>query len=432
VTRDRNRKPQIALPALLLAFLGVGIVAGARDRGPVPVDTTARVVAAVRPIALNVESIRHLRFRRLPRPEVVTPAETRRTTLSQLDRDYPPAKRRNDAELLELLGLLPPGTDLASVVGDVSSDQVAGFYDPKRKRLAVVKGPAAASGALAEITLAHELTHALEDQRFKIRDEPSEGADDGGTAYTALVEGTATSVMNDYAQRYIPASAALVSAFTALGPSQQAAAKIPPYIQRSLEFSYTGGASFVDTLRRRGHGWRLVNLALSKRPPVSSEQIIHPEKWMPFEPALPVRIPDPGLGSEWKRASRGTIGELDTRELLRLGVDSRVASQAAAGWGGGRYELWRDAGAAAGCDAPCRQAGVVVVRWRWDSARDAREFDAALPEYVVRGLHGSPAGPARWRVGDGGAAVTAGGDSATLVLAPSPALAARVAGSAGS
>jgi hypothetical protein len=419
--------PQIALAVLLLAFVGVGIAAGARDRGPLPEDTTARVVAAVHPIARNVETIRHLRFRRLPDPLVVTPAQTRSTTLSQLDRDYPQAKRRDDAELLELLGLIPPGTDLATIAGEVSGDQVAGYYDPKRKRLAVVKGPAAASGAVAEITLAHELTHALEDQHFHIHDEPSEGADDRGTAYTALVEGTATSVMNDYTQRYIPASAALVSAFTALGPSQQAAAKIPPYLQRSLEFSYTAGAQFVDTLRRRGNGWSLVNLALRDRPPVSSEQIIHPGKYMPFEPPLTVRIGGPRLGSGWKRASEGTVGEFDTRELLRLGVDLGTADRAAAGWGGGRYALWRNAGAAAGCKAPCHRADVLVLRWRWDTAADAREFDAALPEYVVRGLHGKPAGPAQWRVGDGGAAIAAAGDSATLVLAPSPREAAAVA-----
>jgi hypothetical protein len=307
---------------------------------------------------------------------------------------------------------------------------VAGYYDPKRGRLAVVSGEAAASGAVAEITLAHELSHALEDQRFGIDEKPPSGADDGSTAYTALIEGSATSVMEDYTRRFIPASASLVSAFSAVGASQ-GTESIPPYIQRSLEFSYFGGLRFVNALRRIGKGWKLVNVALADRPPVSTEQVLHPDKYVPFEPPLPVRIGALELGEGWKRTSRGTIGELDTRELLLLGADEAVAARAAAGWGGGRYELWRNTEAAADCeDDPCRRADALVLRWRWDTPADAREFAAALTSYVTRGLDGTAAGAARWRVGSGGAAVAASGgeqSATTLVFGPSPAEAARLA-----
>jgi hypothetical protein len=422
---------RIALPALLLAFVGVGIAAGARDRGPVESDSTARVVASVHGIAINVEHVRHLTFKHIPQPVGVTPDETRRSTVAQLNKDYPASKRRDDAELLELLGLVPPGTDLGAVAGDISGGEVVGYYDPKTGRLAVVKGPSAGLGATGEITLAHELTHALEDQRFGIHDESGKGADDRSTAYTALVEGSATSVMNQYARLYIPPSAALVSAFAELGPSQQASSKVPAYLQRSLEFSYLAGSRFVDALRRRAHGWSLVNAALRHQPPVSSEQIIHPGKYLLFEPPKHVTIGDPGLGSGWRRAATGTLGEFDTGETVQLGNDADTARRAAAGWGGGRYAMWRNDAASAGCKTPCRRGGVVVLRWVWDTPRDAREFDAALPAYVTRGLHGVAAGPARWRIGsDGGAAITASAVTTTLALAPSPDEAARVAGAA--
>jgi hypothetical protein len=91
------------------------------------------------------------------------------------------------------------------------------------------------------------------------------------------------------------------------------------------------------------------------------------------------------LGAGWRRTAAGTWGEFQTREL--------VGEEAAAGWGGDRYELWQGAG-----------GNVLAMRWRWDTARDAREFaDAARDD-----LHAT--------------ATTASGDAVTLVWAPSPAL----------
>ena len=401
------------MAGVLLALVALGIAVG--NRGDHHRDAAAAVVDQVAPIARNVERIRGLRFRKLPRPEVETPAATRAAQLAELDRSYPAARRRTDAELLATLGLVPRGTDLREVVGAVSSEQVAGFYDPRRKRLAIVDGPAARNRVLAEITLAHELDHALDDQRFGLRDD-SAGTDDAASAYTALVEGTATAVMDEYAQRYIPPGAALLSVFSAVGPAG-ATHSIPPYLQRALEFGYSGGERFVSALREREGGrWTLVDNALAKAPPVSTEQVMHPEKYLQDEGPLPVRIGPLGLGAGWRRAAAGTLGEFDTRELLTLGNDNATAGAAAAGWGGGRYGLW-ERGA----------ARVVILRWRWDSPRDAREFDAALPLYLLKGLKARSAGPARWRLESGGAAaIGVGGDRTTLAFAPSPAQAAAL------
>ena len=399
--------------AVALAALAIALGNGGGSSGK---DPAAAVAAEVRPIAHRVEQVRGVRFKRIPPAEVVTPAQTRADQLKDLDKNYPPAQRRADEQVLTTLGLVPRGTDLRQVVGDVSGQQVAGFYDPQRKRMAVVDGPAAQNGVLAEITLAHELDHALDDQRFGIRDDTS-GTDDSTSAYTALVEGTATAVMDDYARRFIPPGAALASAFSALGPALGGTQSIPPYLQRSLEFSYTGGEQFVTALRNAaGGGWKLVNRALAKRPPTTTEQVMHPEKYLHREGALPVRIGPLGLGAGWKRSSRGTIGEFDTQELLKLGVTDSDASLAAAGWGGGRYELWQRGSQHA-----------LILRWRWDTPADTRQFDAALPLYVVKGLKGKAAGPARWTVATGGAAIDVSGGATTLAFAPSPAQAAALA-----
>src|SRR4051794_32842931 len=103
--------------------------------------------------AARVERIRRLRFRTRPVPQIVSPARARREGLADLDRSYPAAQRHADEEVLTLLGLLDPGTDLRKVSAAVYEGQVAGYYDPRSGRLRVVRGAATAGRALTEITL---------------------------------------------------------------------------------------------------------------------------------------------------------------------------------------------------------------------------------------------------------------------------------------
>jgi hypothetical protein len=449
---------QIALGVVAL-FVVAGALASAGDRGGVGgvaggggsgvrasggggAAGAESVARRVGPIARRVEQVRGLRFESFPKPLIVTPAETRRAQLADLDRSSSPAARRSGERVLELLGLVKPGTDLREVAGKVSSSEVAGYYDTRRKRLAIVSGPAAGDRVLSEITLAHELDHALEDQRIGLREMSAAGADDAVSAYTALVEGSATSVMDDYTRRFVDPGAALGSGLSALGASGSSGSggsssgdSIPPYLMSSLLFSYVVGERFVKRLREVGLGWKLVDYALRRRPPRSTEQVIHPDKYLVDERAVRVRLPGvrsrlPRPASAWRRRASGTIGEFDTDQLLKLGVGDIPAGDAAAGWGGGRYELWSRA--ARSCAQPCRGSSVLVVSWAWDTAADAAEFDRAVRSYVERGLRGRPlpGGGGRWRVGDGAAAVSARGLRTTLAFAPSSAVARRLASGA--
>jgi hypothetical protein len=400
----RDSTPLLPVVAFLLVCFVVAGVLSNRDRKET--GRAAAVAKDVAPISQRVEEIRGLKFREVPEPRVVTPEQASEDALRDLDEHYPPEEREADTELLAALGLIPPDTDLRELVGDISGEQVAGYYDTRRETLAVVDGSAAANDVLAEITLAHELDHALDDQVFELREDPGQGADDSASAYSALVEGTATAVMDDYAQRFISPGSALTAAFGALPEAEAATESIPPYIQRTLEFSYTGGAAFVQRLRSAaGGGWKLVDFALRDKPPVSTEQIIHPEKYLAFEAPVRVRIGGLGLDEGWERAAAGSLGELDTRELLRVGGDDVPADAAAAGWGGGRYELWKNA-----------DATVVVLRWAWDTPADAREFEPALRRYADE------------RPDDvlPGEAIDAGARTTTLVLARTPDEAARL------
>jgi hypothetical protein len=154
----------------------------------------------------------------------------------------------------------------------------------------------------------------------------------------------------------------------------------------------------------------VVDAALRFRPPASTEQVLHPDAYLRVQQPRQVRTGTARiLRRGWRRLAHGTWGEWATGELLD-------DSAAAAGWGGDAYELWqRDGGA---CRAPCSGRDVLVMRWRWDRAGDAREFETALRAW------------ARRRSGTVHVASRRG--QVTLVLAPTAELADRLAREPGS
>jgi hypothetical protein len=395
---------------LLVLLLGAGFAfddgggasgggGGAKARPP-----AAEAAAPPATIAKRVEQIRGLRFRRPPTPVEVSPAQAKRDGLEDLDRTYPAAQRHADEEVLKLVGLLEPSVDLRHVSATVFGQGVAGYYDPRTKRLRIVKGAQTTNRFLEEITLAHELTHALEDQRFGLGLEDTSGSDDAALARLALVEGSATAVMFTYAERHFTSDQTLGGLFASLG---QDTGDLPPFVQAQLLFPYLAGQRFVQELYATGNsGWSLLNTADHFRPPVSTEQILHPEKYLAVEQPDKVRV-DAGrvLGKSWRRLAGGTWGEWATGELLgNPGTAER--------WGGDRYELWQQPGGGA-CAAPCRRRDALVMRWRWDTRRDAREFETVLKEWLAR-----QPGPS---------ATAASGRDVTLALAPGAGLARRLA-----
>jgi hypothetical protein len=365
---------------LLAGLLAVGFLT--EEDG----ETTAPPAAApVDVIAKRVEALRRLRFDELPEPVAVTAEQARSEGLESLDRDYPAARLRDDETVYELLGLIEPGADLRDLTGDLFGEGVAGYYDPRDGRLRVVEGSGAGTRVLEEMILAHELTHALEDQRFGLESEPA--TDDRSLARSALYEGSATALMYAYVGEHFSAEETLggllSSAFEDTGD-------LPPFIQAQVLFAYVGGEAFIRALLERG-GWDLVDTAYKVRKPSSTEQVLHPDAYFEADEPKPVRLRVALPG--WERTLTGTWGELQTRELLG------GSSRAAAGWGGDRYELWRR-----GDDA------ALVMRWRWDTPRDVAEFEDRLRETL----------------GDRGAVVRRGG-TVTLAVASDHDLAERLA-----
>jgi hypothetical protein len=340
--------------------------------------------------------LRKLRYDEIPEPVEVTAAQARREGLEELDQTYPPEKRRADEQVLKLLGLIEPDADLRELTGSLFEQGVAGYYDTRDGRLRVVSGSGNSTRVIAEMTLAHELTHALEDQKYGFT-EPS-GNDDRDLAKTAMIEGTATALMYAYVQRYFTSEETLGGL---LGSAFEDTGGLPPFLEAQVIFPYVGGDAFVERLLQRAGGrWDLVNLAYTSRLPVSTEQILHPDAYFGADQPQRVRVRAGAvLGKGWERAAAGTWGELQTRELVG-------STQAAEGWGGDRYELWRsDAGV----------GDALVMRWRWDTRRDEREFAGRLREWVSDKLGGQATAV---RVHDG---------AVTLAIAPDRLVARRLA-----
>jgi hypothetical protein len=385
----------------------------------------AETAVDVERIEQRVEKLRGLKFRRPLKVRFLSPARAQQVFRSRSETEYPDDQRRIDEEVIKLLGLLEPSVDLGKVMAAVADEQVLGFYDDVTKRLVVIR-KATDSKGLLEIVLAHELTHALEDQHFDFRGEAG-FTDDQSSAASALIEGSATALMTDYAGRYLnPAD--LLGVLQSVSGTET---KLPKFIERSLLFPYIEGEKFVTAFRGDG-SWRALDNVYAIRQPSSTEQIMHPEKYAIDERPGKVRVDDVTrrLGSGWARLDASSVGEYDLRLLFRQ-VGRVKGTAPAAGWGGGRVELWRRrTSGAPKCPAPCVDRDAGVLRLAWDSGADRAEGEDALRQVFERGLKGKriagEGGLGLWSSRGGAIGLAGRGRQTTVVFAPSTQLAARL------
>lgn len=274
--------------------------------------------------------------------------------------------------LYAALGAMPDGQDLFELLLELLGEGVLGFYDSEEERLYVVTG-AAELEPHEERTYVHEMVHGIQQQHFDIEAmrEAVEGNSDAKLALRALIEGDATLATAGYAVEHMtptervsepPASPALIRAFRAA----------PRVIQVLYVFPYQEGSRFVDVLYGEG-GWRAVDEAFA-RPPSSTEQVLHPDKYESSETPLEVVLPDllPALGEGWELLFEDTLGEMMLRAYLGTRFLIGDPADAAAGWGGDRVAVY------AGPDG----ATVVQLSALWDTERDAREFHDAFVRFT--------------------------------------------------
>lgn len=340
---------------------------GAEVGDPEPADPRLE-----RDIAAMLERV--ARVRSLEPKQPVDGARLPRNVVAKLvmektDKELPKGVLEAQGEMLRGFGLIATDYDFVGGIYALIEDNLAGFYDQHVDKMFILDD--LSEEAVAE-TLAHELVHALQDQHFDLTTmlHYTPGESDRVTAGHALAEGDAMSAMFDLTlgdARKVSATKLRVAmvASVAFSPSGN---KTPRVLQASLIAPYVDGFRFVQELRARG-GWKAVNDAYATLP-VSTEQLLHVDKYLANEP--PVRLAVPALPPGYGREDQDVLGEQGLRMVFEQWATNREARAAAAGWGGDRFVVGRKAVANGG------QAWAAAWHVRFDTLADAKEAGALM------------------------------------------------------
>ncbi len=305
--------------------------------------------------------------------EVKTRQQLQEETRNDLEVDYPQADRDDDLRVLVAFGLMEPGDDLGDLYVDLLGEQVAGYYDPESDEMVVVASSDANElSATDQVTFAHEVVHALQDQHYDLEsynDIRLDGTSDQSLAVTALIEGDATLAQIDFVLGDIGLARQFLEEIESEDISTEQLDNAPPIVAETLIFPYEHGQVFAQVLYDEG-GWNLIDDAYAN-PPTTTEQILHPEKYLDGEAGILIETPDLEgiLGDNWRTIDEDTWGEFQISILLADGgeLSEEQVTTASEGWGGDAYA------------AVTSVAGEAIL-WEteWDSADDADEFATAL------------------------------------------------------
>ena len=322
---------------LALAILAAA-TSSCRGQAPAPPagDGFARMVDSLAPIVARAAG---LEFRQPPRAALRSRDEVRRYLLAKVEHELPPERLEGMSATYRLLGLLPDTLDLRKLLVDLLAEQVVGYYDPDS---AMLFGVAGAQPMELQLVVAHELTHALQDQYLPL-DSILEMVDesDRQTAAQAVIEGQAMIVS---LQAFVPDPAMILAPGfweTARGQvrAMQGGTPIfrnaPLVLRESLLFPYLDGAEFVIWWERSA---LKDSTPYGRRMPTSTEQVLHPDRYERGDAPLTVRFT--GAADVLQE---DTMGEMELRILdgHLAGRDQRNESAVPYGWAGDRYRTLR-------------------------------------------------------------------------------------------
>jgi hypothetical protein len=383
----------------------------------------------------RVEFVRCLEFERVPPVEIIDREMFRER---ELERDVSPELRTFDNAKFEALFLINESADSIAVQNRNRGTSILGYYDPENDSIVVVSENTSTL-QLDELTLAHELVHALQDDRFNLSADPFDvRIRDDANAVDGLVEGDASYTQKLY-ERRCQEGEWNGTCLSQSSPSDQSLANIGVYF---LKFQpYSDGPTFVQDAYADG-GWETVN-DLYERPPTSTEQVIYPEKygndtetnltvddrstdaWTPVEPSdrpTYASVGEAGLASMFAYPtyhSQGRTQIVPQREWINTTESGEVSSfdpinygtQFSDGWDGDRLRVYRN------------EANETAYVWQlaWDSPEDAREFVDGY-ERVLAYWGAEQVSPNTYRIPEGDFAdafhVSVEGANVTIVNAP--------------
>jgi hypothetical protein len=346
--------------------------------------TEVETAAALALIESQARDLRGLPDPGIGAPEVITREQLADEVAAILDDEWTPDELAIANRTLQAMGLLTAEQDLRDLSAQLLEGQVLGFYDYTQQRMVVVSD--AGLTPEARVTYAHEYTHALQDGAFDAGAElDALDTDDAIGAYQALVEGDATLLMLQWALAHLSADELGQIGTTPLPDTTG----IPDWMIQQLQWPYLAGLNLLTTVSGMavvpgvggGSDWGAVDDVYAD-PPASTEQVIHPEKYLAHEEPIFVEAPDVAglLGDGWVELAPNTEGEaMIAIWLTHLGVGG-AADAAAAGWGGDSLTV---------ATGPNDE---MAMAWRiaWDAPSDAEEFAAAYGDATLpAGLSGN-------------------------------------------
>ncbi len=349
---SRLKHVSFGLRALFLSlafFLGaIAVRAQEASVAPPPADskpaTDADFIAAADEVLGQMSQITGLKLLTPLKKSLRSREEIRAYVIKQMNEEKNPAERYADQRSAEAFGLLPKGFDLDNFMVNVLTEQVEGLYDPKTREFYIADWSPLAD---QRMVMAHELTHALEDQHFQIEAwlKAARPNEDAELARDAVLEGSAMAAMVDYLMLSTGRSLKDVPDFDPsmligdLG-STPTLQKAPPFLKDALIFPYIGGLTFSAAVLRNT-GWAALS-AVFEKPPVSTQQILHPGLYRSGKIPATVTLPrfEKLLGDNWSKLDENIMGEFGWKEVLKQFLDSDRATNLAAAWDGDRYAVF--------------------------------------------------------------------------------------------
>jgi hypothetical protein len=353
----------LALLVLVCLIAGSWLPRASAQRATVRTAQNAALISATEDVLEETSEIRELSIMRAVKSGAQSRSQIERMIIKNLDEDSTPAEMHATEVLLKAFGLAPARFAYRPFLIKLLTEQVAGYYDPRAQQFYLaywieIDGQ--------KPVMAHELTHALQDQHFNLKrfEKWPHGDSDAELAAHALIEGDATLAMTLYLAKHPMIALAFIR--TAQETSSEQFKQAPRALQLSLLFPYQEGSQWATQVYRRG-GWEMVSQAFTKLPQ-STEQILHPEKYFSYEAPVKLRLPNfrRVLGPAWKRIDSDVNGEwgyyLVLDEYLN---DAAESKKAAAGWAGDRFVIY---------EGPKPSDVFVAQVSAWDTAADAKEF----------------------------------------------------------
>ena len=362
-----SKKISVALALLSLVCLVAGsfLPSGhAQTAGASPARNAA-IISTTAAVLKETSELRELTILREVKSGAQSRQDIEKMIMKNLDADTTPAEMHAAEVLLKAFGLAPKEFEYRSFLIKLLTEQVAGYYDPKAQQFYLADWIELEG---QKPVMAHELTHALQDQHFNLKrfEKWPKGDSDAELAAHALIEGDATLAMTLYMAKNPLIALAFMRTLGGQDTATEQFKQAPRAVRESLLFPYEEGSQWATQLYKRG-GWQAVSEAFAKLPQ-STEQILHAEKYFAYESPQKLTLPEfkRVLGPTWKQIESDVNGEWGCYLILDEFLnDSAESKRASAGWGGDRYTLYETG----------KPDEIFVAQLTiWDTPSDAREF----------------------------------------------------------